>query len=121
MAEAKKLRASKKLRYAVNHVRPLQLIVMFQERKTMFIIMLGHLLLDKLSNSFILLSMPSATSKQNHKYSLNNVVSCGQELNTHTTKCLSYNLYRFLAIPGNDQNASPTNQKTAGSKLDRTS
>ena len=25
------------------------------------------------------------------------------------------------AIPGNDQNASPTNQKTAGSKLDRTS
>ena len=24
-------------------------------------------------------------------------------------------------IPGNDQNASPTNQKTAGSKLDRTS
>ena len=27
----------------------------------------------------------------------------------------------FQAIPGNDQNASPTNQKTAGSKLDRTS
>ena len=25
------------------------------------------------------------------------------------------------AIPGNDQNASPTNQKTARSKLDRTS
>ena len=25
------------------------------------------------------------------------------------------------AIPGNDQNASPTNQKTAGSKLERTS
>ena len=25
------------------------------------------------------------------------------------------------AIPGNDQNASPTNQKTAGRKLDRTS
>ena len=25
------------------------------------------------------------------------------------------------AIPGNDQNASPTNEKTAGSKLDRTS
>ena len=25
------------------------------------------------------------------------------------------------AIPGNDQNASPTNQKTAGSKLDSTS
>ena len=24
------------------------------------------------------------------------------------------------AIPENDQNASPTNQKTAGSKLDRT-
>ena len=27
----------------------------------------------------------------------------------------------YQAIPGNDQNASPTNQKTAGSKLDRTS
>ena len=26
----------------------------------------------------------------------------------------------YQAIPGNDQNASPTNQKTAGSKLDRT-
>ena len=25
------------------------------------------------------------------------------------------------AIPGNDQNASPTNKKTAGSNLDRTS
>ena len=25
------------------------------------------------------------------------------------------------AIPGNDQNASPINQKTAGSKLERTS
>ena len=29
--------------------------------------------------------------------------------------------YSFQAIPGNDQNASATNQKTAGSKLDRTS
>ena len=28
---------------------------------------------------------------------------------------------RIQAIPGNDQNASPTNQKTAGRKLDRTS
>ena len=27
----------------------------------------------------------------------------------------------YQVIPGNDQNASPTNQKTAGSKLDRTS
>ena len=27
----------------------------------------------------------------------------------------------FQVIPGNDQIASPTNQKTAGSKLDRTS
>ena len=27
----------------------------------------------------------------------------------------------FQAIPGNGQNASPTNQKTAGSKLERTS
>ena len=27
----------------------------------------------------------------------------------------------YQAIPGNDQNASPTNQKIAGSKLDRTS
>ena len=27
----------------------------------------------------------------------------------------------YQAIPGNDQNASPTNQKTPGSKLDRTS
>ena len=27
----------------------------------------------------------------------------------------------FQAIPGNDQNASPTNQKTAGRKPDRTS
>ena len=27
----------------------------------------------------------------------------------------------YQAIPGNNQNASPTNQKTAGSKLDRTS
>ena len=26
----------------------------------------------------------------------------------------------YQAIPGNDQNASPTNQKTAGNKLDRT-
>ena len=26
----------------------------------------------------------------------------------------------FQAISGNDQNASPTNKKTAGSKLDRT-
>ena len=28
---------------------------------------------------------------------------------------------KFQAIPGNDQNASPTNQKTAGRKLERTS
>ena len=27
----------------------------------------------------------------------------------------------YQVIPGNDQNASPTNQKTAGSKLARTS
>ena len=27
----------------------------------------------------------------------------------------------YQAIPGNDQNASPTNQKTTGSKLNRTS
>ena len=27
----------------------------------------------------------------------------------------------YQTIPGNDQNASPTNQKTTGSKLDRTS
>ena len=27
----------------------------------------------------------------------------------------------FQAIPGNDQNASPTNQKTAESKVDETS
>ena len=26
---------------------------------------------------------------------------------------------RIQAVPGNDQNASPTNQKTTGSKLDR--
>ena len=29
--------------------------------------------------------------------------------------------FAIQAIPGNDQNASPTNQKTAGSKLERTS
>ena len=29
--------------------------------------------------------------------------------------------HTIQAIPGNDQNASPANQKTAGSKLDRTS
>ena len=33
---------------------------------------------------------------------------------------ITENLY-IQAILGNDQNASPTNQKTAGSKLDRTS
>ena len=27
----------------------------------------------------------------------------------------------YWVIPGNDQNTSPTNQKTAGSKLERTS
>ena len=35
-------------------------------------------------------------------------------------KLIFFNM-RIQAIPGNDQNASPTNQKTAGSKLDRTS
>ena len=32
-----------------------------------------------------------------------------------------YDNSKNQAVPGNDQNASPTNQKTAGSKLDRTS
>ena len=33
-----------------------------------------------------------------------------------------YIVWRAIqAIPGNDQNTSPTNQKTAGNKLDRTS
>ena len=30
-----------------------------------------------------------------------------------------YKMNHIQAIPGNDQNASSTNQKTAGSKLDR--
>ena len=38
-----------------------------------------------------------------------------------TKICQVENSFRYQAIPGNDQGASATNQKTAGSKLDRTS
>ena len=34
---------------------------------------------------------------------------------------LVFRLTTFQVIPGNDQNMSPTNQKTAGSNLERTS
>ena len=33
----------------------------------------------------------------------------------------SVRILGYQVIPGNDQNKSPTNQKTAGSKLERTS
>ena len=36
-------------------------------------------------------------------------------------RLLLHSTRRFLPIHGNHQNASPTNQKTAGSKFDRTS
>ena len=32
-----------------------------------------------------------------------------------------WSILNYQAIPGHDQNATPTNQKTAGSKLDQTS
>ena len=46
------LNGSKKLRYAVNQVRPLQLVVMLQERKTTFIIMLGRPLISEINSPF---------------------------------------------------------------------
>ena len=36
-------------------------------------------------------------------------------------KVILCSIKSIQAIPGNDQSASPTNQKTAGNKLDRTS
>ena len=39
----------------------------------------------------------------------------------HVQKLMNHAAAYNQVIPGNDQNTSPTNQKTAGSKLERTS
>ena len=43
------------------------------------------------------------------------------EVSVQLSAFVCMNHFFIQAIPGNDQNASPTNKKTAGSNLDRTS
>ena len=78
---AKKLRRSKKLRYIANQVRPIQLTVMLQGRRTMFITMLGPLL-DKLIQ--FIYFVVDRRHHQSRNTSLNNVLSCNQTLELAT-------------------------------------